>query len=57
MHNFTKCFSGTRINQIENKCLNGYLSFVSAICYFGLKKKMMFTTFLLDKEMDDAENC
>ena len=23
LHNFTKCFSGTQVNQIVNKCLNG----------------------------------
>ena len=25
LHNFTKCFSGTRVNQIVNKCLNDQL--------------------------------
>ena len=26
LHHFTKCFSGTGVNQIVNKFLNGYLS-------------------------------
>ena len=35
VHNFTKYFSGTQLNQIVNKYLNGYL--VLAACYFWLQ--------------------
>ena len=42
--NFTKCFSGTRVNQIGSKYLNGYcLNF--AICCFLLCKKDFYKTF------------
>ena len=55
LNNFTKCFSGTRVNQIVNKCLNGELSRFSNLL-FWLRKKIMFAKLLLDKEMDDGGN-
>ena len=51
LHNFVKCFSGTRVYQIENKCI--VLSFQFII---SGSVKVMFTKLLLNKEMDDAEN-
>ena len=41
LHNFTKCFSGTRVNQIViiNICMANCLSF--SICYFRLGKKCL----------------
>ena len=53
VQNFSKCFSGTRLNQAVNKCLNGCLVF--AICYFRHRKKC-FPKLLLDKQMDDVAN-
>ena len=53
VYNFTKRFSGTRVNQTVNKCLNGCLVF--AVCYFRFSKKP-FPKLLLDKEIDDVGN-
>ena len=55
VHNFAKCFSGTREKQTVNKC-SMVNCLVFAICYFRLCKKMMFTKPLLDKEIDDTGN-
>ena len=46
MHNFTKCFSGTREKQAVNKC-SMVNCLVFAVCYFWLCKKMMLTKPLL----------
>ena len=50
LHNFTKCFSGNRVNLIVNKCLNDLLP----RCFSAPLK--MFTKLLLDKEIDDRGN-
>ena len=34
-HNFTKFFSGTRVNQIVNNCL------IFAICYLWVREKLL----------------
>ena len=36
LYNFTKCFSGTKVDQVVNKCLNGCLIFQFVI--FGSLK-------------------
>ena len=38
IHNFTKYFTGARVNQIVNEYLNGEF-LVFAICYFPFRKK------------------
>ena len=35
LHNFTKCFSGTRVNQILDKYFNGYLSCLLNLLFFA----------------------
>ena len=45
LHNFTKYFSGFRVNEMVNNCL------VFAICYLSIHKKL-----LLNREMDDPGN-
>ena len=48
-------FSGTQVNQVVNKYLNGHLS---CLCnwLFSALQKVMLTKLLLDKEIDDAGN-
>ena len=38
IHNFTKYFTGARVNQIVNEYLNGEF-LVFAICYFPFREK------------------
>ena len=45
LHNFTKYFSGARVNKLVNNC------FVFAICYLQDRKKL-----LLYRKMDEAGN-
>ena len=51
LHNFAECFSGTRVNQIENKYI--VLSF-----HFVISSSVQsnVTKLLLEKEMDTAGN-
>ena len=48
LHNFKKCFSDTRVYQLENKYWNDYLIF--SICYFWLHKKWCLQNFCLIKK-------
>ena len=43
LYNFRKYFSGTRVSQVLDKCLNGCLAF--AICYFQPPKNDVYKTF------------
>ena len=52
-HDFTKCYSTTKINQIVNKCLNGLIITSQQFLILG-SVKIMFTKLLLDKELEDA---
>ena len=51
VHNFAKCISGTRVNQIENKYIVSSFQFVIS----DSVKSDVYKTFAR-KEMDDAGN-
>ena len=55
LHNFAECFSGTRVNQIENKYIENknILSFRFII---SSPVKSNVTKLLLEKEMDSTGN-